>query len=233
MSRRAVAPLGTLLAALACHSARPAAEPAADACSAPAGELARAASAAGLAGEYQVRLTATHGPRSGAVARGRLLLQPRQDSLQLAEPLPGVRDTTTRYPLAGSLDIDPAALGAAATGDLGSADALAPGVLVIERHPLAADRPASIMLRLGAEANRRGRARFDGGYFALTVRRLDPDRFAGSWSSGTATHPAAARATARTGHVDACLHRRSPGADVAGCRRRHRVISGLRTADPP
>ena len=32
---------------------------------------------------------------------------------------------------------------------------------------------------------------FDGGYFALTVRRIDGDGFAGTWSSGTAREAAA------------------------------------------
>ena len=40
------------------------------------------------------------------------------------------------------------------------------------------------MLRLGADANRRGVVRFDGGYFALTVREMRAGRFAGTWSSG-------------------------------------------------
>ncbi len=100
-------------------------------------------------------------------------------------------DTTTRYPLAGSTDLDPALVGGVGTGDNASTDPTAPGVLVIERHPGAAGAPASLMLRLGALANRRGLARFDGGYFALTVRRVDPDGFAGTWSSGTARQAAA------------------------------------------
>ena len=45
------------------------------------------------------------------------------------------------------------------------------------------ERPKKVMLRLGAEANRRERARFDGGYFALTVRHMDDTGFAGTWES--------------------------------------------------
>ena len=185
------AALGVVLAAIACRAPAPAARPATDACSAPGGRLPSTATAAGLAGEYHLRLVATAGPRSGAAVAGRLGLSPQADSLQVSVPMPGIRDTTTRYPLAGSLDIDPATVGAISTGDLRSVDGLAPGVLVIERHRPAADSAASILLRLGAEANRRGLVRFDGGYFALTVRRLDPAGFAGTWSSGTGSETAA------------------------------------------
>jgi hypothetical protein len=103
----------------------------------------------------------------------------------------GVQDTATRYPLAGSTDLDPELVGGVRTGDNASADPMAPGVLVIERRPSAADAPASIMLRLGALANRRGLVRFDGGYFALTIQRIDADGFAGTWSSGTGRQAAA------------------------------------------
>jgi hypothetical protein len=61
---------------------------------------------------------------------------------------------------------------------------------VIERHPGAADVPTRVMLRLGALANRRGAARFDGGYFALTVRRMDAEGLAGTWATGTAREAA-------------------------------------------
>lgn len=182
---RRVTGIGLLLTVAACHSASPAAKPAADSCSAPAGELPRAATAADLGGEYRLRLVATSGPRSGTTADARLRLAPLPDSLQAAPPILGIRDTTTRYPLGGTVDLDPDAVGAVRTGDLGSTDPAAPGVLVIERRPIAPDAPPSVMLRLGADANRRGIVRFDGGYFALTVRRLDADGFAGTWSSGT------------------------------------------------
>jgi hypothetical protein len=187
--------LVALLAVSACHSAppaaRPSARPAADTCTAPTGELPRSATGAGLGGEYRLRLVATAGPRSGVAVNANLRLAPLADSLQVSPPMLGVRDTTSRYPLAGSTDLDPALVGGVGTGDNASTDPTAPGVLVIERHPGATDAPASVMLRLGALANRRGLARFDGGYFALTVRRIDADGFAGSWSSGTARQAAA------------------------------------------
>jgi hypothetical protein len=184
-----------LLAVTACHSSapapKPAAKPAADTCAAPSSELPDTATAARLSGEYRLRLAATAGPRSGQAVNAHLRLAPLADSLQVPPPMLGVQDTTTRFPLAGSTDLDPAAVGGVDTGDNASPDPIAPGVLVIERHPGATDAPASVMLRLGAVANRRGLTRFDGGYFALSVRRIDPDGFAGTWSSGAAGQAAA------------------------------------------
>jgi hypothetical protein len=185
-----------LLALVACHSPAPAAtkaavQPAGDTCAAPSSELPRSATADRLGGAYRLRLVATEGPRSGRAVDANLQLAPPADSLQVPAPMLGIQDTTTRYPLAGSTDLDPAVVGGVGTGDNASTDPTAPGVLVIERHPGATDAPASVMLRLGALANRRGIARFDGGYFALTVRRIDADGFAGAWSSGTARQAAA------------------------------------------
>ena len=191
--------LMTLLTVGACHSAAPAtkaatnppASPATDTCAATTGDLPRSATSARLGGEYRVRVVANTGPRSGEAVDAHLRLAPLPDSLQVSEPILGVTDTTTRHPLAGATDLDPALVGAVSTGDNSSTDPTAPGVLVIERRPSAADAPASVMLRLGALANRRGVARFDGGYFALTVRRMDADGFAGTWASGTARQAAA------------------------------------------
>jgi hypothetical protein len=191
---RATGPrLVALLAVGACHSAAPAANPAAspamDTCAATAGELSDSATGA-RAGEYRLRLVPTAGPRSGKAVDAHLRLAPLADSLQVPPPIFGVQDTTTHYPLAGSTDLDPALVGGVNTGDNASTDPTAPGVLVIERHPGAADAPTSVMLRLGALANRRGAARFDGGYFALTVRRMDAEGLAGTWASGTAREAA-------------------------------------------
>ena len=178
-----------LLAVAACRSPAPTTKPATmsatDTCTAPSSDLSRSATGAPLAGEYRLRLVPTAGPRSGEAVNANLRLAPLADSLQAPPPMLGVQDTTTHYPLAGSTDLDPALVGGVGTGDNASTDPTAPGVLVIERHP-GGDGPTNIMLRLGALANRRGLARFDGGYFALTVRRIDADGFAGTWASGTA-----------------------------------------------
>jgi len=183
--------------AMACHSARPEIQPqdspSADArstagdCAPSTERLPSDATADGLAGEYRVRIVATAGAKTGAAQDARLLLRPVDDSLRRPSTVLGLRDSTTRLPLSGSIELDPAAVGAARTGDLLSLDPLAPGVLVLERHPIRPDAPAEIMLRLGSDANRRGVVRYDGGYFALTVRRIGAGEFAGTWASGVAT----------------------------------------------
>ncbi|TMC61281.1 MAG: hypothetical protein E6J17_08730 [Chloroflexi bacterium] len=186
--------------AMACYSARPEIQPqdsrpagarsTAGDC-APSTELLPSdATADGLAGKYRVRIVATAGAKTGAVQDARLLLRPVDDSLRRPSTVLGLRDSTTRLPLSGSIELDPAAVGAARTGDLLSLDPLAPGVLVLERHPIRPDAPAEIMLRLGSDANRRGVVRYDGGYFALTVRRIGAGEFAGTWASGVATEGA-------------------------------------------
>ena len=42
-----------------------------------------------------------------------------------------------------------------------------------------------IMMRFGAEANRSGRQRFDGGYTVFRVQHVAGGRIAGEWVSGT------------------------------------------------
>jgi hypothetical protein len=187
VSRAALA----LLLAAGCHSAPPGAKPAADSCTTRTGRLPATAAAAELAGEYRIRLVATRGPGAGAAADGRLALRPQADSLQRSPPMLGVHDITTLYPVAGALeDIAPEALGATRTGAMDAADVLAPGVLGIERRTAAGASP-TILLRLGSDANHRGVVRFDGGYFVLTVRRLEPGGFGGTWSSGAVGEEAA------------------------------------------
>jgi len=169
----------------ACHQARPQTDAAAKPCQPSSSALPRTASASGLAGEYRLRLTATSGPRAGQAADGALRLRPVTDSASRAIVVLGVRDTTSRAALSGTTDLDPAAVGATRTGSLADDNADAPGVLVIERRPARPDAGTEIMLRLGADANRRGVARNDGGYFALSVGAMDTDGFTGTWSSGS------------------------------------------------
>lgn len=133
-------------------------------------ELPAASSAEGLAGEYQLRLVATSGARKGAATEGKLRLEPQTDA---------------RRPLYGSTDVDLAAIDAVLVGNTTSHDPMQPGVLVLERHAAAGQPPlAEITIRLGSDANRRDRQRFDGGYTALRVRQIGPGRLAGSWASG-------------------------------------------------
>jgi hypothetical protein len=175
---------------MACHQARPEAQLSADSCRPPTGTLPRTATADGLAGDYRLHITATSGSRSGRWVEGSLRLRPLSDSLARSVVVLGVRDTTTSHPLAGTADLDPAALGAVRTGNLADETDEAPGVLVIERHPVQPDAGAEIMLRMGSDANRRGVVRYDGGFFALTVRSIGPAGFAGTWSSGGAGNSA-------------------------------------------
>jgi hypothetical protein len=136
--------------------------------------------AAGLGGEYTVRLIATSGAQRGAAVEGTMELMP-QDSAYRRLVLPdGSRDTTFAFPLYGTAELDFASVGAVAPGDPKSSDPLSPGVLVIER-------PGGVMLRVGSEANRRGLRRFDGGYTALQVRQVTEEGFAGTWQSGVGT----------------------------------------------
>jgi len=185
VSRQGRGTLLVLAAVMACHQAQPEAQPAVKSCRPSSGSLPRTASAAGLAGDYRLRLTATSGASAGQTAEAGLRLRPVGDSAAREIVVLGVRDTTSHAPLSGTTDLDPAAVGAARTGSLVAEDAAAPGVLVIERRPPRADAGTEIVLRLGADANRRGVTRYDGGYLALNVRTVEPDRFAGSWASGS------------------------------------------------
>jgi hypothetical protein len=193
MSR--AAPLVLVVAALACTPRQPA--PAADASSVPctpaSGPLAADASAAALRGTYRLDLVASRGVRAGDSTSAELELVAAADSLQAPPPMGALRDTTTRLPLIGWTSLQPDAIGASDTGPLDGHEPTAPGVLAIERRTRQPDAPREILLRLGAEANRRDRVRFDGGYFVLTVQRIDDQGFAGTWAS-------AAGASAAGGH---------------------------------
>lgn len=170
----------------ACRSARPEVRPAADSCPEGGTGLTPRSTAAALAGSYRLSLAATSGPGAGAAAEGTLVLRPLDDSAAAPVLVLGLADSSMSHPLAGTLDLDRGPIGAVSTGDLASSDPEAPGVLVIERRPRRPGAAVEITMRLGADANRRSQVRFDGGYFALTVRRLGANGFAGTWASGGA-----------------------------------------------
>jgi hypothetical protein len=134
-----------------------------------------------LAGEYRLQLTSDSGP--AAAVEGTLQLRAAGPSLSPRTGPYGIPDTTHRYPLVGSVEIDLAAVGAVAPGGTTSSDPTAPGVLVIERVD---GRPSTdrMLLRLGAEANHAHQVRFDGGYTVLRVRQADRRSFQGDWESG-------------------------------------------------
>ena len=133
--------------------------------------------ATGLAGEYTVRLIATSGTKEGATTGGRLALMEQDSAYRSLTRSDGSVDTTFSFPLYGTAEVDFAAIGATAPGDLRSTDPLSPGVLVIQR-------PGGVMLRMGSEANRRGVRRFDGAYTVLQVQQVSKEGFAGTWRSG-------------------------------------------------
>ena len=155
-------------------------------------ELPPASSAGRLAGEYRLRLVATSGAKKGAATEGTLRLDPQADALRYRTRPGGARDSTVLHPLYGAAEVDLDAIDAVSVGNTTSLDPMQPGVLVMERHAAAGRPPAAeIVIRLGSDANRRDRQRFDGGYTALRVRQIGPGRLAGSWSSGVTTERAA------------------------------------------
>ncbi len=176
MTGRGVAVLGVVVLGAAGACARNARSAGSECRPLPDGPPA-ATSTAGLAGEYRLTLVATRGPRAGRMAAGRLWLAPQDTALQLLFRLNGSVDSTARMPLIGGTDLDLDAVGAVRLGALDSRDPRQPGISVLET-------PGAIVLRLGAEANRRDVVRFDGGYMALYVRATDGAGFAGAWASG-------------------------------------------------
>lgn len=150
------------------------------------------ASAEGLAGEYRLKLVASSGAKKGAVAEGTLRLLPQDRTRRYRARLGGNVDSTVEHPLFGAAELDLGAVDAVAVGRIDSRDPERPGVLVIERHARPGRAPlAEITLRLGSEANRPDRTRFDGGYTAFRVQKAGPEGFAGTWGSGVTGESAA------------------------------------------
>jgi hypothetical protein len=175
---------------LACRGAAGRASP--EKCAPVTADLPLSSTSAGLEGEYQLRLVATSGAKTGTAVEGTLTLQSQPEALRYQTRPGGAPDTTVSHPLYGSTDLDLAAVDAVSVGSTTSTDPMQPGVLVVERYSASRQaRPATITIRLGSEANRRDRQRFDGGYTALRVRQVGPGRLAGSWSSGVTAESAA------------------------------------------
>jgi hypothetical protein len=144
-------------------------------------QLSESSTAAGLAGEYRLRLVATSGAKAGATSEGTLTLKPQPGDLRYRTRRGGAVDTTVIHPLYGSADLSLTAVDAVEVGSTRSMDPLQPGALAIEHR---ASSSKQITIRLGSEANRRDRQRVDGGYTALRLQRLDPSGFGGTWASG-------------------------------------------------
>lgn len=131
--------------------------------------LAPAASMTGMEGTYTVHLVGDDG-RAGTAA---LALTPQPAGMRTLE------DANT--PLGGTIDVDLEAIGAQPVGALDATDPEAPGVLVLESD---GSEGRTILIRLGSEANQRGRMSFDGAFTVLYVQRMSADGFSGTWWSG-------------------------------------------------
>jgi hypothetical protein len=175
--------LGMVLVLGACRSPAGRANP--QECAPVTAALPATVSTEGLAGTYTLKLIATSGAKQGGTAEGTLWLQPQDSARRQVTRLGGARDSTLMHSYIGATDVDLDAIGAVSVGTTTSRDPLQPGVLFIERRAPPGSAPLTeITVRLGSEANRTDRTRFDGGYTALRVRQLSPAGFAGSWGSG-------------------------------------------------
>ncbi|MFV1987612.1 MAG: hypothetical protein ACC682_10030 [Gemmatimonadota bacterium] len=85
--------------------------------------------------------------------------------------------------LTGMTDVDASVVGAMIPGDARSTEAMAPGVGVYTFDDPANPGTLIAVVRLGAEANRRDRQRFDGAHTTLRITSVAPDRFGGTWTS--------------------------------------------------
>lgn len=132
-----------------------------------------------LAGEYGVLFVTS----TGEVADARMHLVAAKGALRRMTGPDGVGTADILLPYYGTISLDVTEVGGVTAGSPMSADSLSPGVLVVQQN-----RPGvgpSLTLRIGSEANARGRSRFDGAYFAMRVRELTQGRIAGSWASGS------------------------------------------------
>lgn len=136
--------------------------------------------AAGLDGEFVLRLVASTGSRRGESTEGRLQLKPQDSAYRSLEQPDGSTSSIYSFPLYGTAAVDFSAVGAAIPGSPESDEPTSPGVLVIES-------PNRVLLRVGSEANRRGVRRFDGAYTVLRIQQVTDEGFAGTWQSGVNT----------------------------------------------
>ncbi len=144
-----------------------------------------AGAAARLEGVFRLHMMGTSEGYADRSVSGTLELH-AHDSSMYAMSLPGgipVPDAFT--PLYGTLDAAVEEVGGIRVGEAMSLDPTKPGVLVIEQSATsAAGKATTVTLRVGSEANRRDRVRFDGGFLALHVHEITLEGFAGSWVSG-------------------------------------------------
>jgi len=139
-----------------------------------------------LEGEHTLVLVARTGPAAGARVQGELNLRPQESELQQPLDIDGRPMRGTVHPLVGTATLPFREVGATVPGDPASEDPEAPGVLVLMSTEGPAEATASILLRIGSEANVRGRFAYDGAYTVLRVRKVEADAFFGGWESGGA-----------------------------------------------
>lgn len=124
---------------------------------------------AALAGSYDLYLFDEDG---GEASGGHLELQAVRNEIADPDPLAGPAPA-----LIGATDIDAEPVGAVIPGDAASTAPGAPGVGLYRFGP------EDARIRLGSEANRRDRTRFDGAHTTLTLTAIGDGRFGGSWAS--------------------------------------------------
>lgn len=167
--RNAAVLVGTAAALSACGGSGSVEMPGPAACAPTNGGLASGATMASMDGSYTVHLVGD----DGRVTTAALSLTPQPADMRR------LQDAMT--PLGGTIDVDLAAIGAEQVGALDSTDPEAPGVLVLESD---GSEGRTILLRLGSEANERGRMSFDGAFAVLSVQRMADGGFSGRWWSG-------------------------------------------------
>jgi len=148
-------------------------------CSAATRSLAAGASLSGRAGEYSLTMV-TQGAGAASV-QGELTLLDQSPEMRVFQGSDGGAIPGVVSPLYGTTNIQVVEVGALRIGSLLSGDPSAPGVLVIESRT--AQGP-SILVRLGADANRRDMSLFDGGFTVLELSEISGAGFKGTWISG-------------------------------------------------
>jgi hypothetical protein len=125
-----------------------------------------------LAGEYRMFMTSDE--NSGTLESGLLVLRPPFDDA------PGSGEAPL---LIGTTDIEASSLGARIPGDPASVEPSAPGVGVYAFRTPGGPEGLTVVARLGSEANRRDRQRFDGAHTTLRIGSIAAHRFGGTWTS--------------------------------------------------
>lgn len=138
----------------------------------------------GLAGVYELTMTASTGDRAGRSVTGRLELRASADERRTMRDIDGSEAPDVEVPYFGATDVPLDSVGAMRLGETWLFDERAPGVLFLSRVDGTSGSVVSATVRLGAQANDRDRVRFDGGYTVLRVLHRVGGDFFGHWESG-------------------------------------------------